>query len=186
MKKTNQKNIGLQRLFKLVLTAVLVAMNVVLERLLLRYQVWDIDISFGFVVVCFAAAFLGTPYAVAVAGFGDLIGSLLFPFGPYFPGFTLTNCVYGLILAEFIFKNATPLKCVLGVAVAKIICSVALNTLWISILYRGGVDAYFVVLIPRLLPALAMGIVEICVLLIVFSSKSKIRQTLQKNLNKFL
>ncbi len=182
MKKENSKQ---NTLFKIILTAILIALNVILERLL-AYSVWNQTISLGFVVVAFAAAFLGTPYAVAVAGFGDIIGSILLPFGAYFPGFTATNCIYGLILAEFIYKNATPLNCVLSVVVTKIVCSLTLNTLWVSILYRSGVDAFLPVLITRLPQAALMTAVEIVVLIFVFSTKSKIRQTLQKNLSKFI
>ncbi len=179
-KSTNQ-----QQLFKIILTAILIALNVILERFL-AYSVWNQTISFGFIAVAFAAAFLGTPYAVAVAGFGDLIGSLLFPFGAYFPGFTATNCIYGLILAEFLYKNATPIKIVIGVILNKIVCSLTLNTLWISIMYRGGVDAFFVVLPTRLLGAAIMTVVELVILLIVFSQKSKIREVLDKNLKKII
>ena len=105
-----QKSKRQQQLFKIILTALLIALNLVLERILPSYKIWNQDISFGFIAVAFAAAFLGTPYAALVAGMGDLIGAILFPFGAYFPGFTLTNVVYGIILAEFIYKNATPLK----------------------------------------------------------------------------
>ncbi len=186
MEKSNKKNQKLSGLFKLVLTALLIAMDIILERFILTYQVWDQHISFGFVVICFAAAFLGAPYAVTVAGLGDIIGALLAPSGPYFPGFTATNCIYALLLAEFINKNATPIKCILSVLVTKLVCSLALNSLWISILYRGGVDSYFAVLITRLPQAAIMTVVETFVLLLLFSTKSKIRQTLQKNINKFL
>lgn len=176
-----KKSFKQQQLFKIILAAVLVALNVVLERFL-AYSVWNQTISFGFITVAFAAAFLGMPYAVTVAGLGDLIGSLLFPFGPYFPGFTLTNCVYGLILAWFIHKKATPLNCVISVVLSKIVCSLTLNTLWISILYRNGVDAFFVVLGTRLPQAAIMTTIELVVLLLVFSNKSKIRTTLEKTL----
>lgn len=176
-----KKSFKQQQLFKIILAAVLVALNVILERFL-AYSVWNQTISFGFITVAFAAAFLGMPYAVAVAGLGDLIGSLLFPFGAYFPGFTLTNCVYGLILAEFIYKKATPLNCIISVVLSKIVCSLTLNTLWISILYRGGVDAFFVVLVTRLPQAAIMTTIELIVLLLVFSNKSKVRTTLEKAL----
>ncbi len=187
MKKANKKSMRLQDLFKIVMTALLIAMNIFFERLtFMKYQVWNTDISFGFVAVFFAAAFLGIPYAAAVAGFGDLIGSLLFPFGAYFPGFTMTNCIYGLLIAEFIYKNATPIKCIIGVVITKIVCSLILNTLWISILYRGGIDAFFLVLPTRLLQAVIMTVIEITVLLLLFSSKSKVRSMLQKSIGKFL
>lgn len=173
-------------LVKIILTALLIALNLVLERIIPSYKIWNQDISFGFVAVAFAAAFLGTPYAVAVAGVGDLVGSLLFPFGAYFPGFTLTNCVYGLILAEFLHKKATPLKIVACVIINKITCSLILNTLWISIMYRGGVDAFFVVLIPRLLGTAISAAIELIILLLVFSTKSKLRSMLDKTIKRFI
>ena len=180
-----KKSTNRQQLFKIILTAIIIALNVILERFL-AYSVWNQTISFGFIAVAFAAAFLGTPYAVAVAGFGDLIGSLLFPFGAYFPGFTLTNCVYGLILAEFLYKNATPIKIIISVVLNKIVCSLILNTLWLSIMYRGGVDAFFAVLITRLLSTGILAAVELIVLLLMFSEKSKIRILLEKNLKKII
>ena len=173
-------------LIKIILTAILIALNLVLERIIPSYKLWNQDISFGFIAVAFAAAFLGAPYAIAVAGIGDLLGSLLFPFGAYFPGFTVTNCIYGLILAEFLYKNATPFRVVLGVVINKTVCSLILNTLWISILYRGGVDAFFVVLIPRLLGTSIIAIIELVVLLLVFSNKSHIRALLDKSLKKII
>lgn len=182
MKKDNKQTY----LFKIILTALLIALNLVLERIVPSYKLWNQDISFGFVAIAFAAAFLGTPYAVAVAGMGDLIGSLVFPFGAYFPGFTLTNCIYGLILGEFLYKNATPVKVIICVALNKIVCSLILNTLWISIMYRGGVDAFFLVLVPRLIGTAITTAIEIIALLLVFSDKSKLRQLLDKNLKKFI
>ncbi len=175
-----------QHLFKIVLTAMLIALNLVLERLVPTYKIWSQDISFGFVAVAFAAAFLGTPYAAAVAGVGDLIGSLLFPFGAYFPGFTLTNCVYGIILAEFLYKNATPLKITICVCINKTVCSLILNTLWISIMYRGGVDAFWVVLSTRLIGTAISAIVEFIILILVFSDKSKLRALLEKILKNII
>ncbi len=171
---------------KIILAAILITLNLVLERILPSYKIWNQDISFGFIAVAFAAAFLGTPYAIAVAGIGDLLGSLLFPFGAYFPGFTATNCIYGFILAVFLYKNATPVRVVLSVFVNKIVCSLLLNTLWISIMYRGGIDAFFVVLIPRILGTAIIAAIELVVLLLVFSNKSHLRSLLDKNLKKII
>lgn len=174
------------KLFKWVLTALLIALNLVLERLVPSYKIWSQDISFGFVAVAFAAAFLGTPYAAVVAGVGDLLGSLLFPFGTYFPGFTLTNCVYGLILGEFLYKNATMIKIVSCVLLNKIVCSLILNTLWISIMYRGGVDAFFIVFATRLVGTAISAAIELIVLMLVFWNKSKLRTLLEKNIKKLI
>lgn len=180
-----QKNKVLSHLFKIVLTGILVALNVILERFL-AYSVWNQTVSLGFITVAFAASFLGIPYAIAVAGLGDLIGSLLFPFGTYFVGFTITNCIYALITAIFIYKNASAIKITLSVILNKLVCSLTLNTIWISFLYRGGIDAFPAVFVSRLPQALIMSVIEIAVILILFSRKSKIKILLDKNINRII
>lgn len=181
-----QKSKKQTRLFKIILTAILIALNLVLERLVPSYKIWSQDISFGFVAIAFAAAILGTPYAAAVAGIGDLLGSLLFPFGAYFPGFTLTNCVYGIILGEFLYKKATFIKIIVCVFLNKIVCTLILNTLWVSIMYRGGVDAFFVVLATRFTGAAISTVIELIVLLLLFANKSKVRQLFEKSIKRFI
>ncbi|MBR4123607.1 MAG: folate family ECF transporter S component [Clostridia bacterium] len=164
---------------KIVLTGILVALNVILERFL-AYSVWNMTISFGFITVAFAAAMLGIPYAIAVGGLGDLIGSLLFPFGAYFPGFTLTNILVAACLAIFIYKRATLFNIILATVINKISCTVILNSIWISILYKGGISAFWIVAVPRISQAVILGIVEIIVITLVFSEKSQIRKQLNK------
>ena len=172
-------------LFKIVFTGILIAMNIVLERFL-AYSVWNQTISLGFITVAFAASFLGIPYAIAVAGLGDLIGSLLFPFGTYFVGFTVTNCLYAFITAIFIYKNATALKVTLSVIINKLVCSLTLNTIWISLLYRGGIDAFPAVFISRIPQLVLMTVIEIAVLILLFSRKSKVRILLDKHMKRIV
>ena len=181
-----QKATTRQQLFKLILTAILISLNFVLERIVPSYKILSQDINFGFIAIAFAASFLGIPYAIAVAGLGDLLGSLLMPFGPYFPGFTATNCVYGLILALALYKNATLPKVVLGVLVNKIVCSMLLNNLWIAMLYYGGVHTFFAVLATRLPGIAIMTAVETIVFVLIFWRKSKIRVLLDKNLKRII
>lgn len=182
-----QKSKKLTQLFKIVLTAVLVALNVVLERIVPSFKTDYQDISFGFVAVALAAAFLGTPYAAAVAGIGDIIGAILFPFGTgYFPGFTATNCIYGILLAVFIYENATVLKIGICVVVNKVLCSLLLNTLWICLVYDGGVHTFNARFIVRVPGTAILAAVELVVLILVFASKSPARKLLDKNIKKFI
>lgn len=166
-------------LFKVILTSLLVALNIILERFL-AYSVWNNTVSFGFVTVAFAACYLGVPEAMLVAGLGDLIGAVIKPFGPYFVGFTATNVVLGLILGLFLYKKATILKISAAVVTSKIVCSLILNTIWVSILYRGGIDAFWAVLITRVPFSAVMTVVEIVIISILFTSKSKINHTIRK------
>ena len=176
-KKLTNKNI----LFKIILASILVAMNIILERFL-AYSVWNNTVSFGFVTVAFAACYLGVPYSMAVAGLGDLIGALIKPFGPYFVGYTITNLIAGLILGLFLRNGANYLKIGGGVITYKIICSLILNTIWTSILYRGGIDAFWAVFVTRVPFAAVMTVVEIVVISLLFHSKSKVNHLIKKNM----
>ncbi len=166
-------------LFKIILTSVMIALNIVLERLL-AYSVWNQTISFSFVTIGFTAVFLGWPYAVIVGTLGDFIGAMILPFGPYFFGFTLTNALAAFITGIFISKRATITRILLSSTLNKLVCSLILNTIWISILYRGGIDAFFAVLPTRLLQAAMMLFVESLGFILLFSEKSKIRHQLNR------
>ena len=168
-------------LFKIILTSLLIALNIILERFL-AYSVWNNTVSFGFITVAFAACYLGSPYAMAVAGLGDLIGAIIKPFGPYFVGFTITNLVVGLILGLFLRKNATVIKIGIAIIISKITCSLVLNTIWISILYRGGIIAFWTVFITRIPFTAVMTVVEIVIISILFTRNSKINHLIRKNL----
>lgn len=170
-------------LFKLVFTSILIALNIILERFL-AYSVWNQSISFSFVTVAFAAAFFGAPYAVAVGGLGDIIGAVLFPIGAYFPGFTAVNILTALCTAYFIHRNATIPKIVVSVVINKVVGTLLLNTIWIAILYRGGIDAFPAVAVTRIPQAIIMAVVEIIVITVIFWKNSPIRSSIEKAINK--
>ena len=170
------------KLFKIILTALLIAINIILERFVPTYSVWNNSISFGFVAVAFAACYLGVPYAIAVGGFGDLIGALIKPFGPYFVGYTITNMLVGLCLGIFLYKKATVLRISIAVIINKLVCSLALNTVFISVLYRGGIAAFWVVFVGRIPFVILMTAVEITVISLLFTKKSKFNHLISKNL----
>ncbi len=177
----SEKRFNKNYLFKIILTSILIALNIILERFL-AYSVWNNTVSFGFVTVAFAACYLGAPYAMAVAGFGDLIGAIIKPFGPYFVGFTITNLLVGLILGLFLRKNVNLLKIGGAVLSSKIVCSLILNTIWISVLYRDGIDAFWAVFVTRVPFNATMAVIEIIVISILFSEKSRINHLIKKPL----
>ena len=84
----------------IVLLGVLISTEVVLSRFF-SISAWNIKIGFSFLPVVVAALLLGSLQAGIVAGLGDLIGALLFPIGAYFPGFTLTAFLTGIVFGLF-------------------------------------------------------------------------------------
>mgnify|MGYP002540021988 CR=1 FL=1 len=170
MKKSNK-----QYVLQTVTAALLIALKIVLERLM-SYSVWNQRFGFAFIAVAFAAAMLGTPWAMAVAG----IGALFFPSGAYFPGFTLTAVLTAACTAFFIHKNATLLRVTLSVIINQLFGSVLLNSLWISVLYGKG---YIALLPGRIIQAGIMTVLQIVLTFLLFGEKSPIRQRLSKFFN---
>lgn len=169
MNKTGKKYI-----FEATLTAILIALKIILERFL-SYNIWNQRFGFSFIAVAIAAVMLGTPWALAVAGIGDILGAVLFPTGPYFPGFTLTAVLTALCTSLFIRKNATLLRVTLSVFINQIFGSILLNSLWISVLYGKG----FIALLPsRFIQAIFMTVIQILLTYLLFGEKSKIRRRL--------
>ncbi len=177
MKQTSQKT-----LFKTVLTAMLIAMQVVLERFL-SYNVWNQRIGFSFLPIAFAAAFLGAPWAMITAGVGDIIGAILFPTGPYFPGFTLTAVLTAFCTAFFIHKNATLPRIIASVLINQLFGTLLLNSLWISIVYGAHFKALF---ITRLLEAGIHVVIQILLIFLLFGQKSHVRKSLEKAIGQYI
>lgn len=168
-----------KQLIKIILTAVLIAINIILERVP-AFKSVSSHINLSVIATGFAAVYLGIPYTVAITTLGDLLGALILPFGAYNPFFTLTNAVSGLIIALFLHKQATMPRICIGVAVNKIVCTLLLNSLLVAIFYSGGVFAFPAVMVGRIPQAVIMTATEIAVLLILFWEKSKVRKLLDK------
>lgn len=162
-------------LAKILLTALMAALKVVLDRFL-SYNVWNQRIGFAFIAVAFSAAMLGIPWAMLTAGIGDIVGALLFPIGAYFPGFTLTAVLTALCTAIFIHKNATLPRIAASVIINQIFGSVALNTLWIAILNKSRalpfMTYYFSLLPMRAAQAVLMTVIQIIAVYLLFGEKS--------------
>lgn len=144
----------------LVAMATLVAMEIVLSRML-SYSVWDMKIGFAFLPVVIAAIVLGPVRAAIVAALADFLGATLFPIGAYFPGFTLTAALVGLLYGLFLHKEQPFWKILVSVSIHQLILSLLLNTYWISVLYD---SPFSPLLVTRLLQSAAMIPVELLVI----------------------
>lgn len=138
-------------LLMIVILAMLTAMEIVLNRFL-SVNTWNLKIGFSFIPVVAAAILYGPLAGGCVAALGDFLGAILFPIGPYFPGFTATALLTGIVFGLFLHPKQTPLRIGLSVAINQLILSLFLNTLWLFILYTGTPKAapYLTILVPRI------------------------------------
>ena len=157
-KEYSQKQMKLRNdTVKIVTLALLIALQVVLSRFL-SINLQFLKIGFSFVPLMFAGYLYGAPGGVIVAVTSDLIGSLLFPSGPFFPGFTVTAALAGFAYGFALSEKCTTLKITLGVIAEQVICSLLLNTWWLSILYHSSFKA---LIFTRIWQVLVMVFVEI-------------------------
>ena len=145
----------------------LVALEVVLNRFL-SINTFGLKIGFSFVPIVFAAIFFGPLTAGVIYAASDFIGAVLFPIGPYFPGFTVSAALMGITYGIFLhgkeepklFKNILP-----PVIINSIVLGLFVNTAWVSILYSSKTYwGWFIYRLPEyalLIPVSVLLIPEI-------------------------
>ena len=144
--------------------AMLIAIEVILSRFL-SISAWNIKVGFGFVPVVIAAILYGPLAGGIVGALSDFIGALLFPIGTYFPGFTLTSFLMGVVFGLFLYKKQSWLQGLAAVGINQFILGLFLNTLWISILYG---SPYVPLLATRVFQSILLTVVQlICIQLMV-------------------
>ncbi len=140
----------------IVVLGLLVAMEIILNRFL-SINAWNIKIGFSFVPIVLAAVLFGPIHAAVVGGLGDLLGAMLFPIGAYFPGFTLTAVLMGLIWGFFLHKAQTIPRILAAVGINQFILGLVVNTFWISVLYGSPYGPLF---LTRIVQAVILTIVQ--------------------------
>lgn len=136
-----------------------IALEIVLSRFL-GFQQWNIKFSFAFIPVVMAAIMYGPAAAAIVGGVSDFLGAILFPIGSYFPGFTLTAALTGMVLGLFLHKKQSMSRIIYATLINQTFGSLLLNTFWISILYG---SKFLPLLITRLWQSAVMSVVTIVV-----------------------
>lgn len=152
-----------KQLVCLAATALFAALSMILGRFL-SVNMWNMSIGFAFLPTLICGMLFGPLWGGVCGATADLVGALLFPFGPYFPGFTatafLSGALFGFIgkLDEKITNRWFFALSALGIVfINQSVCSLLLNTLWISVLYS---SPYLPNILVRLPEAAVMTVVE--------------------------
>lgn len=156
---------------KIILTAVLLAMLIILSRFL-SIKTPILKISFAFIPTMLCAIWLGPKWTVLLNVLGDVIGATLFPTGPYFIGYTISTAISGLIYGLLLYKKQEDsftnkqfiIRVIISVTLVAIIVNMGLNTLWTSI--TSG-KAFQVLFATRFVKQLIMIPIHIIVILFI-------------------
>lgn len=136
----------------LVTAALLIAMQIILSRFL-SINAWNLKIGFAFTAVFVAAYLYGPWFSAVVAVIADVVGASLFPSGAFFPGFTVTALLSGIVFGLFLYKKQTPVRIIAAVAIDQLVLGLLLNSYWLSILYG---SPYLPLLATRSIQCLVM------------------------------
>lgn len=154
---------------KIILSGLLLSILIVFSRFIsIKTQI--LVISLSFIPIIISAILLGPKYSFLIAGLGDLIGALLFPFGEYFVGFTITaalsGLIYGLILYnktenEFYTGKKLIIRLILSSLLVLVIINIFIKSYMIHLLYG---KAFIAVLSTRIIAELIMIPIQIAVI----------------------
>ena len=121
-------------------------------------------------------------FGPAVGGFFwgvlDILKYIVAPTGPFFPGFTVSAVMNGILFGMVCYPGAVSVSRIFGAELlSKAFVSVGLNTFWLSLLYGGA----FVVILPaRVLTNLIMLPIDTAMAFIVLRFVERLwRQTIR-------
>jgi hypothetical protein len=102
---------------------------------------------------------------VLVAAVTDTLNFLLFPSGPYFPGYLLSEMVAALIYSLFLYrKKITVLRLFGAKFLVNYLCNVLMGCLWSQMLYGKGYLYYLVKSLIKNTLLLPLEVMALCAL----------------------
>ena len=137
-----------------------------LEIILTRFVAIEtpiVRIGFGFLPVAIIAMLYGPWIAGTAAAMTDFMGIILFPkVALYFPGFTLSAFLIGVIYGLVLYKKPKTLeRVIIAVLLTTLFVNLGLNTLWLKIILD---KAIYVIFPARVVQSLILAPIN-CILL---------------------
>ena len=166
---------------KIILTAILLAMLIVLSRFL-SIKTPITKISFAFVPTMLCAIWLGPKWTILLNVLGDVIGATLFPSGAFFIGYTISTAVSAAIYGSILYKKEPDsyndkqllLRLIIATALVAIVVNMGLNTLWTSITTG---KAFWALLVTRIVKQLIMIPIHV---IVIFALEKALRKPFDK------
>ncbi len=119
----------------LALCALFTALHIVLNQFTIPVSAY-LEIGFDFLALM-AAGYLCGPWMAGLTGAAaDVLGYLLRPNGPYFPGFTLSAVLMGILYGLWLYRKPVRLGRVLLAQLSNVLVfNFFLTPLWLHIMY---------------------------------------------------
>lgn len=134
MSKLNAKTITIAAMF-IALSVILNFFNLPVSNI--------IEIQFNFLPIAAAGAMLGPLVGGLSGGIADVLGYFVKPTGYFFPGFTLSAAITGIIFGIVFRKGATFKNVVIGQILNTVIVGMLLTSLWLTMMFGPSFHAVF-------------------------------------------
>ena len=109
-----------------------------------------IEFRFAFLPISAAGAMFGPGVGAVIGAISDILGYLVKPTGPFFPGFTISSAISGLLYGLMLYKKpVTVPRVILTQLVQTIVISLGINTLNLCILYHTPFTASLIARLPQ-------------------------------------
>ncbi len=112
------------------------------------------EIRFQSIPMAIGGILFGPITGGIIGAVSDVVCYLVKPTGPFFPGFTISYFLTGLIFGLFLYKKkASLVRIVIAESVNAVLIGILLNSVWLSLLYGNG---FVAVLTARVLKEIIM------------------------------
>lgn len=157
---------------ELILLALLVAINIVLQKM----QVGPayLKVGLGFIGLTLLGNYFGPVWGAVGAAISDLLMSAIFGVeGGFFPGFTLSAAIAAMIYGYFFYKKSLKIwRIVVATLLVTIIVNILLNTYWLHLLYGLNLKAAFV---SRLLKEAIVPWAQMLIIYVVLNALQRVK-----------
>ena len=143
----------LKNVRSLVTAALLITIKLILD--LFTIQITPVmHLDFEFLATTSIGMLFGPIVGAICGGVSDIINYVINPKGMFFPGFTISAILIGIIYGIALYKKKiTIIRCILANMTVVIIVDILLNTFWLSLLYG---KAFYLLLPARALKNIIM------------------------------
>ena len=185
-------------ILRICICAMLIAMEIVLNRFL-SINTMGLKIGFAFLPPMLAAMLYGPGTSALIWAASDFLGALLFPIGPYHPGFTVCAAFMGLVMGVMMHQNPIHVQIGRGnlhfianihwdkikfynilipVLINCLVIGLLVNTFWVSQLYGSKTYwGWFLYRLPEYAVMIPVQIVFAPVLMRIVKILRKLRLT---------
>lgn len=160
----------------LAMAAVLAALNLVLNQFTIPVSNL-LEIGFDFLAVA-AIGYLCGPWVAGLSGIiTDVLGYLLRPNGPFFPGWTLSAILLGIIYGLWLYKKPVKLgRVILCNLTVVLLFNFFLTPLWLHFLYG---QAFVVLSSLRLVKNLLLFPINVALLYLVLRTCQRYEESIK-------